>query len=106
MDDHRKNPPRRGPKSSAEGRGGERPRPSGKAAFGGKPRAGGGKKKPFQALREDTGEVRAERPKRDFKRDDRPRDGGGDRPFRAGGGNKPFRARREDAGEVRAERPS
>ena len=77
MDDERKKPHRKGgPKSSAAGRGGDRPRPSGKAGFAGKPRAEGGKK-PFRARREDAGEANAERPQRDFKRDDRPRETGG-----------------------------
>jgi 23S rRNA pseudouridine2605 synthase len=113
MDDERKKPPRKGgPGSSAKGRGGERPRPSGKAGFSGKPRSEGGKKpfraeggkKPYVARREDAGRVRAERLQRDFKRDDRPRDGG-DKPFRADGGKKPYVARREDAGGARTERP-
>jgi 23S rRNA pseudouridine2605 synthase len=118
MDDERKKPPRKGgPKSSGAGRGGERPRPSGKAGFAGKPRFEGGKK-PFRARRDDAGEGRAERPQRDIKRDDRPRDGGNKRPGRferaersAGDAaksgtraeGKPFPPRRNDDGAPRAD---
>jgi 23S rRNA pseudouridine2605 synthase len=105
MDDERKKPPRKGgPKSSGAGRGGERPRPSGKAGFAGKPRFEGSKK-PLRARGDDDGAPRARRPQREFKRDDRPRDGGGDRPFRVEGDKKPFRPRRDDGGAPRTERP-
>ena len=80
-----------------------------------------GGKKPFQPRRDDAGEARAERPQRDFKRDDRPRDSGnsrpgrfersertgdgapsgrGERPFRAGAEGKPYGKRPQRDGEA------
>ncbi len=82
MDDERKKGPRKGGrKSPAQARGGGRPSQSGKGGFGGKPHAAKGKK-PFRERSDAAGGQRAERPQRNFKRDDRPREGGDKRPGR------------------------
>lgn len=89
MDDERKKPPlRRGPKSGGKSGGqrdGDRPR-SAKAGFA-KPFRGD--MKPF-AKRQDNEGAAGDRPKRDFRRDDRPRDSG-----EGGAGRKSFGPRPE-----------
>jgi 23S rRNA pseudouridine2605 synthase len=124
MDDDRKKFPRKtGPKTGAP-RGGDGPRKGAKPGFGAKPRFEGGK--PFEkrdgaakpyAKRNDAASG-AERPKRDFKRDDRPREGGDARPERSSApfnkgprpegrprfeGGKPFE-KREGGGKPYAKR--
>ena len=106
MDDDRKKFPRKnGPKPTGpRGRGADAQK-SGKPAFGAKKpfRAEGGKK-PFVKRADEPG---AERPKREFKREDRPREGGEARaerapkPFKAGPrpDRKPFEKRDRPAGE-------
>ncbi len=111
--------------------GGPRRPGAGKPAFGGKPQ--GADKKPYTKRTPEAAASVGERPKRDFRRDDRPREGTeraagaskpfrkgpprGDRPFakreggegrkpfvkRAEGDRKPF-VRREDAGGERPKR--
>lgn len=77
MDDERKKPPRgRGPKSGGGRSGGPRDgdrRKSGKAGLDKPFRSGD--KKPF-AKRRDAETTAGDKPKRDFRRDDRPRDAG------------------------------
>ena len=72
MDDDRKKFPRKnGPKPAGPRRTDGAPR-GGKPAFAGKPRTEGGKK-PYVKRTPDAGAAASgERPKRDFKRDDRP----------------------------------
>lgn len=124
MDDDRKKSTRKGGgKPSGPRRFGE-----GKPAFAGKPRAAG--KKPYVQRTPEAAGPAGERPKRDFRRDDRPPGEGagaakpfrkwqprGDRPFgkregeegrkpfvkRGDGDRKPF-VRREDAGSERPKR--
>lgn len=97
MDDDRKNFPRKGGKP-----GGPRRTGDGKPAFAGKPRAGGAKK-PY-AKRAPEGTSSGEGPKRDFRRDDRPRTEergpAASKPFRKGPprGDRPFAKREGDEG--------
>ena len=108
MDDERKKGPRKGgPKSSGGARGGERSARPGKSGFAGKPKHGGGPgkpasagkpyaaggEKPFQKRRDDSGDVRGERPRSDFRREERPRTDG-ERPARPG--KPPFAGRPRD----------
>jgi 23S rRNA pseudouridine2605 synthase len=82
MDDDRKKFPRKGGgKPTGSRRAGE-----GKPAFAGKPRAPG--KKPYVKRAPEAAASTNERPKRDFRRDDRPRGEGAER---AAGAPKPFR---------------
>jgi 23S rRNA pseudouridine2605 synthase len=106
MDDDRKKFPRKhggkpgGPRRPGENRSGD-----GKPAFSGKPRAAG--KKPYISRAPEAAASTGERPKRDFRRDDRPRGEGAEqaagapKPFRKGPprGDKPFAKR--DGGEAR-----
>lgn len=111
MDDERKKPPqKRGPKTgggrSGGPHGGDRPR-TGKPGFGKPFREGD--KKPF-AKRRDGESAGGERPQRDFRRDDRPREAGMDAPGRKAYGprpeRKPFGERSEgDARPPRGDRP-
>src|SRR5688572_10467169 len=111
MDDDRKKFPRKGGGKASGPR-----RPSdGKPAFAGKPRAPG--KKPYVKRAPETAASAGERPKRDFRRDERPRGEGAERaagapkPFRKGPprGDKPFAKRdgerkpfvKRDGGEER-----
>ncbi|RJG45693.1 pseudouridine synthase [Mesorhizobium sp. DCY119] len=116
--------PREGGEAKAERSGApfrKGPRPEGKSGFAAKPRFEGGK--PFEkrdgaakpyAKRRDDAAGGAERPKRDFKRDDRPRDGAAtrpersDKPFRAGPRpeGKPFVRRPDREGDAGGERPA
>jgi 23S rRNA pseudouridine2605 synthase len=90
MDDDRKKFPRKhGGKPSGPRRSGD-----GKSAFAGKPRAAG--KKPYGKRAPQAGVSAGERPKRDFRRDDRPKGGA----ERAAGAPKPFRK-----GPPRGDRP-
>jgi 23S rRNA pseudouridine2605 synthase len=95
MDDDRKKFPRKGGQKPGGARGGgDGPRKGGKPGFGAKPRFEGGKPfekrdgaaKPYAKRRDDASG--AERPKRDFRRDDRPREGGDAQAERSGA---PFR---------------
>src|SRR5689334_450259 len=95
MDDDRKKFTRKGGgKPTGSRRPGE-----GKPAFAGKPRAPG--KKPYVKRTPEAAASAGERPKRDFRRDDRPRGegqaAGAPKPFRKGPprGDRPF-AKRED----------
>ncbi len=114
-DDEKKFPPRRGPRPfGARGHGG---------AKDGKPASGANKpftKKPF-SKRPGEKAAEGERPQRDFKRVDRPREGRPDRPFREGRpSDKPYGKRegraprsgrseraafRDGEGNARTERP-
>ena len=125
MDDDRKKFTRKGGKPGGPRRSGDNRSGEGRPAFAGKPRAPG--KKPYAKRGPEAAASAGERPKRDFRRDDRPRGEAqaageskpfrkgpprGDRPFakreggeggrpfakRADGERKPF-VRREDAGE-------
>lgn len=100
MDDDRKKFPRKG-----GGKPGGSPRKpgEGRPAFAGKPRAAG--KKPFAKRSPEAAASAGERPKRDFRRDDRPggeeRGAGAPKPFRKGPprGDRPFAQR--EGGEGR-----
>ena len=90
MDDDRKKFPRKGGGKP----GGQRRAHDGKPAFAGKPRAAG--KKPYVKRAPEAASA-GERPKRDFRRDDRPKGEGAER---AAGAPKPFRK-----GPPRGDRP-
>jgi 23S rRNA pseudouridine2605 synthase len=121
MDDDRKKFPRKGgPKTGGPRGRDDTPRKGGKPGFAGKPRAEGakpfvkrdrdGSDRPY-AKRRDDAAGGAERPKRDFRRDDRPREEAA-RPFVKRGerddGGRPYAKRRDDsfAGGERSKRDS
>ena len=91
MDDDRKKSPRK----NGSKPGGPRRPAGGKPAFAGKPRTDG--KKPY-VKRSPEAASAGERPKRDFRRDDRPK---GESSERTAGASKPFRK-----GPPRGDRPS
>jgi 23S rRNA pseudouridine2605 synthase len=103
MDDDRKRFPRKGGgKPGGPRRPGENRSGGGKPAFAGKPRAPG--KKPYVKRAAEAGASAGERPKRDFRRDDRPRGeergAGAPKPFRKGPprGDRPFPKREGEEG--------
>ncbi|PSJ58496.1 pseudouridine synthase [Pseudaminobacter soli (ex Li et al. 2025)] len=123
MDDDRKKFPRKGGSKPGGPRGRDgAPHKGGKPGFSSKPRAEGAKpfvkrdrdgERPFAKRRDDA--IGSERPKREFRRDDRPREDGeggfrkpraeGAKPFvkRDRDGERPFAKRRDDA--VGSDRP-
>ncbi|MFU0503494.1 pseudouridine synthase [Pseudaminobacter sp. NGMCC 1.201702] len=95
MDDDRKKFPRKGGPKPGGPRGKDAPRKGGKFGLAGKSRFEGGKpseklgdrtgaSKPFAKRRAESQTSGAERPKREFRRDERPRDGDDARPQRSG----------------------
>jgi len=106
MDDDRKKFPRKnGPKPGARSRNGDRPQ-GGKPAFAKKPFSAGGAKKPFAKKPYAERAGSDERPKRQFDRDARPRDGEAKperaaRPFKTGPGSdrKPYEKRERPQGD-------